>query len=113
MGTTTIPFDFLDLEDLDADYERSVKLAIRTASLFQVSASTDNLGEYFLSTRPDPFAQHIQRVEFDREAETRGSVRALVLELALECQRRLGASLNASVDDPTIGERKSSLRARR
>ena len=102
MGTFTIPFDFLVLEDLDADYERSVKLAIRTASLFQVSASTGTLGEYFLSARADPFAQHIQRVQFDGEAATRGCVKALVLELALDCQRRLLASLNARADAASI-----------
>ena len=65
VGTLTIPFNFLDLEDLDADYERSVKQAIRVASLFLSCANRNALGRHFLSTRPDTQVLFLQQVQFD------------------------------------------------
>ena len=65
VGTLTIPFNFLDLEDLDADYERSVEQAIRVASLFQSCANRNALGGHFLSTRSDTHVLFLQQVQFD------------------------------------------------
>jgi len=90
MGIMTVAFNFLDLEDLDADYERSVEQAVRVASLFQASAGVDSLGPSFLSTGPDPFAFYIQRVRFEQGPDmTEAKARAAVADLALECRRRL------------------------
>jgi hypothetical protein len=43
-STLTVVFNFLDLEELDADHERSIGQAERVASLFQASAGCDRLG---------------------------------------------------------------------
>jgi hypothetical protein len=91
MGSTlTIAFNFLDLEELDADYERSVDQAERVAALFQTSADTDSLGSSFLSTAPDPFALYIQRVRFEPgNADLESTARAAVARLALQCRTGL------------------------
>ena len=108
MGIFTIPFSFLDLEDLNAEYERSVRQAIRAASLFQACAGTANLGPYFLSTRLDPFAQYIQRVQFEREAESaEAGVKDLVLKLAIDCRRRSTIDPVLNSDNAPNGERRA------
>ena len=86
----TVAFNFLDLEDLDADYHRSVEHAVRVASLFQATASADSLGPSFLSTGPDRFAFYIQRVRFEQGPDDIGpKARAAVAKLASACRNRL------------------------
>jgi hypothetical protein len=91
MGSTlTVAFNFLDMEDLDADYEPSIEQAERVAAAFHALASKDSLGQSFLSTAPDRFAFYIHRVLFEKgtdEAEARA--RAAVEALAVHCRNRL------------------------
>jgi hypothetical protein len=86
----TVAFNFLDIEDLDADYERSIEQAERVAAAFQALASKASLGQSFLSTAPDQFAFYIHRVLFENgtdepEAKAGGAVEAL----AHHCRNRL------------------------
>lgn len=86
----TVAFNFLELEDLDADYHRSVEHAVRVATLFQASAGADSLGPSFLSTGPDRFAFYIQRVRFAHGPDdTEPKARAAVANLARRCRNRL------------------------
>lgn len=89
-GTLTIPFNFLDLEDLDADYERSVEQAIRVASLFQSCANRNALGGHFLSTRSDTHVLFLQQIQFDRQGvvDEASSLR-LITEFAVRCRDRV------------------------
>jgi hypothetical protein len=101
MDILTVPFNFLDLEDIDADYDRSVERAVRVASLFQVCASDDNLGQSFLSTEPDPYALYIQRIRFERGSTEidKATAQALVTELASQCRERLATVAQSQRSD--------------
>ena len=95
MGTVTVSFNFLDLECLDADYERSVEEAIRVASLFQACASKEKLGECFLHTEADPFALYIQRVRFEAlDPDMELLAARSVQEFASSCRSRLRGDYN-------------------
>jgi hypothetical protein len=89
-STLTVAFNFLDMEDLDADYERSIEQAERVAAAFQALAGKDSLGQSFLSTAPDQFAFYIHRVLFEKRTDApEAQARAAVEALALHCRNRL------------------------
>jgi hypothetical protein len=99
-----MPFNFLDLEDLDAEYEHSVQHAVRVASLFQICAGRGDLGPCFLATEPDPFVPIVQRVEFDlRDTVAKESLLRLIVDLARRCRDSLIAARPHYGNQPSAG----------
>jgi hypothetical protein len=106
MGTLTIPFNFLDMEDVDAEYEHSVEHAVRVASVFQSCAGRGDLGPSFLATRPDPFASFVQRVEFQlRDTVGEESLLKLIVDLARRCRDSLITGQPPTATNPPLGLR--------
>jgi hypothetical protein len=106
MGTLTIPFNFLDLEDVDAEYEHSVEHAVRVASVFQSCAGRGDLGPSFLATRPDPFVSFVQRVEFElRDTVGEESLLRLIVDLARRCRDSLITGQPPTATNPPLGLR--------